>query len=258
MSGLAAFQEQFARALLDAEAPPGDAVRALCVQPGIAVYRNTVFKACIDALQASYPGVARLVGEEWFRAAAAEFVRANPPRVPMLHEYGEEFPAFVAGLESARELPYLYAVARLDWLWAQCHAARGGEALGAARIAALATADLGDLRLRPHAAARWAWFDEVPARTIWSRNRIADAGEARDMLWRGEGVLLTRPAAAVEWRALERAECRFLDACAEGRMLSEAAAAALQGDPTVDLSAAMARFLDAGAFAAEPGTELAP
>ena len=33
-------------------------------QPAFAVYRNTVMKACIDALQANYPAVTRLVSEE--------------------------------------------------------------------------------------------------------------------------------------------------------------------------------------------------
>ena len=41
-------------------------------------------KGCIDALQANYPAVTRLVGEEWFRAAAAVYVRQAPPTNPML------------------------------------------------------------------------------------------------------------------------------------------------------------------------------
>ena len=70
---LTTFQDGFAAALLP---PPGAApahpawLDALLAQPGFAVYRNTVLKGCIDALQASYPTVCALVGEEWFRAAA--------------------------------------------------------------------------------------------------------------------------------------------------------------------------------------------
>ena len=45
---------------------------------GIAVYRNTSIKGRIDALEANYPTVSRLVGTEWFRAAAREFVEAEP------------------------------------------------------------------------------------------------------------------------------------------------------------------------------------
>ena len=42
----------------------------------------------IDALQSNYPAVARLVGEEWFRAAAAVYVRQTIPVEPSLLRYG--------------------------------------------------------------------------------------------------------------------------------------------------------------------------
>ena len=62
---LETFQDGFANALLALE-PSVDCAPELAylvAQPGFAVYRNTVMKGCIDALQANYPAVARLVGE---------------------------------------------------------------------------------------------------------------------------------------------------------------------------------------------------
>ena len=91
---LAAFQDRFVRTLLDPELP---------APPAFAVYRNTVIKGCIDALQGNYPTVARLVGDEWFRAAALRFVREHPPRAPMLVEYGEGFSAFLETFPPAAE-----------------------------------------------------------------------------------------------------------------------------------------------------------
>ena len=61
MGALAAFQNTFAAALLAPE--PATVWSALARQPGFAVYRNTVMKGCIDALQANYPAVARIAGE---------------------------------------------------------------------------------------------------------------------------------------------------------------------------------------------------
>lgn len=88
MNALAQFQDDFAQALLLPDAPLSLAIAAMAAQPGFAVYRNTVMKGCIDALQANYVCVARLVGEEWFRAAAAVFVHAHPPVQPTLLHYG--------------------------------------------------------------------------------------------------------------------------------------------------------------------------
>ena len=91
---LSAFQDGFSAALLGhAEHSPW--LSALESQPGFAVYRNTVLKGCIDALQASYPTVCQLVGTDWFRAAAAVYARVQPPRDGLLMDYGDGFAHFL-------------------------------------------------------------------------------------------------------------------------------------------------------------------
>lgn len=219
-------------------------------QPGFAVYRNTVMKACIDALQTNYRSVARLVGEEWFRAAAAIYVRANLPRHPTLLDYGSDFADFLSGFEPAGELPYLPGVARLDRLWTEAHAARDEAPVDPSAIARLSTDELARAVLRPHAATRWAWFDEHPIRTIWSRNREPDAAhDLSEIEWRAEGVLITRLRDSIASVKVGAAGCAFLDACAAGRTLADAAAAALAAEPAAELSQLMAQLLESGAFA---------
>lgn len=123
---LSTFQDGVAAALMPQGAHPADTapwLSALRSQPGFAVYRNTVHKACIDALQANYPTVCALVGEEWFRAAAGLFVQARPPTDGRLMAYGEGFAHFLQGFEAAAGLPYLPAVARLDRCWTESHLA---------------------------------------------------------------------------------------------------------------------------------------
>lgn len=244
---LGRFQDGFARALLavDEAAPPG--VATLVGQPAFAVYRNTVAKACIDALQANYPAVNRLVGDEWMRAAAAVYARKSLPGLPMLLEYGADFADFLTRFEPAAELPYLPGVARLDRCWTEAHVAATEDPLNAAAIAQLAEGNFFRLRLQPHAAARWAWCAEAPAYTIWSRNR-SDEHDDTEIDWHGEGALLTRPRDVVMWCALDRAGCSFLDACAAGGTVAEAAQAALDIDRKADLSRLIVTLLDAGAF----------
>jgi hypothetical protein len=244
---LARFQDAFAHALLAPEAGPASSVVALTAQPAFAVYRNTVMKGCIDALQANYSTVARLVGEEWFRAAAALYVRETLPADPTLLRYGASFADFVARFEPAAELPYLPGVARLDRLWTEAHAAPDETALDPAAVAALAPDDLACVIVRPHAAARWAWFEEGPIHTIWSRNRT-DSTPDGDIDWRPEGALLARPRDTVKWQALDAAGCAFLDACAAGGTLDRAAQAALEVQENADLAQLMSTLLVSGAF----------
>ncbi len=245
-AALSRFQDAFARALFD-ESGAG-ALASLTAQPGFAVYRNTVMKGGIDALQANYPSVHRLVGDDWFCAAAAVYVRAHLPRVPTLLEYGEDFAAFLAGFEPAAALPYLPGVAKLDRCWTEAHIAPDEEPLAPACVARLGALELGACRLRPHASARWAFFEDAPVATLWRSNRHDGGAAMTTMRWRGEGLLLVRPQACVEAVDLDGAGCAFMTACADGVVLADAAARSLEIDPDTDFSALMARLLGAGAF----------
>jgi hypothetical protein len=250
-TALSQFQDSFAQALL---APPEDAshdARALVNQPGFSVYRNTVMKAGIDALQANFPTVLRLVGEDWFRAAAARHVRTSPPRDARLLLYGADFPGFLRGFAPAAVLPYLGGVAQLDRCWTEAHAAADAVVLAPEAITKLAPEQLATRVLTPHPAARWAWFAEQPVYTIWQRNR-AGVNEGAALAWVGEGALLTRSGGEVRWAAVGAAGCAFMDACAAGQPLVLAAEQALAREPGVDLSLMMATLLDAGAFCHTP------
>jgi hypothetical protein len=246
-SSLSRFQDGFAAALFAGQPEDEFEGAALMRQPGFAVYRNTVMKGCIDALQANYPSVTRLVGEEWFRAAAAIYVRAHLPQDARMLYYGAGFAEFLDGFEPAAELPYLADVARLDRLWTEAHVAPDQPSLEPAAIADLAPTELADVVLHPHPAACWAWFDNQPVFTIWRRNREALEDDS-EIDWRGEGALLTRMQGAVAWVELDKAGCHFLDCCKAGRTLAEAAAAALAVRPDADLASLLSSVLAAGAF----------
>ena len=243
---LASFQAEFVAALF-----PGQPSSAIAAQPAFTVYRNTVMKGCIDALAANFPSVVRLVGDEWFRAAAAVHVVAKPPRDARLLSYGEDFPGFLASFEPAQALPYLADVARLDRFWTEAHTAVDAPAIDTGWLAALAPDALGALRLAPHPAARWQWFDDAPIFSIWQRNRAGD-GLAHDLAWQGEGALLSRPGDTVDACAANRGDCAFMDACAAGGSLGDAAAAALAAQPDTDLAGLLARLLRAGALIHAP------
>ncbi|MEJ8848148.1 DNA-binding domain-containing protein [Variovorax rhizosphaerae] len=246
---LGTFQAGLAAALLDL-----DAKVELASQPAFAVYRNTVMKGCVDALEANYPSVARLVGSDWFRAAAAVHVAARPPQDGRMLTYGAAFADFLAGFEPAGDLPYLAGVARLDRSWTQAHTAADADAIDGAWLAGLSPEALGNVRVAPHPAARWHWFPDAPIYTIWQRNRSA-SDSTDEIEWQGEGALLTRPRDAVIWREASLADCAFLDACARGMSLADAAVAAVTAQADADIADLLAGLLRAGALVVAPSTE---
>lgn len=246
---LSVFQDGFSAALLG-PAAPAPWLSALESQPGFAVYRNTVLTGFVDALQASYPTVCQLVGEDWFRAAAAVYARTQPPGDGRLVGYGAGFSDFLAGFAPAAGLPYLPAVARLDRCWTECHLAADATAAGRDDLAQQVRENLPQAQLRPHPAARWSWCDAHPAYALWQCHREGVA--LPDTLdWVGDGGLLTRPLADVTWRPLSRVGMAFLDACARGLALEEAATSALGFPPAADpedFAALLGTLLDAGAL----------
>lgn len=93
-----------------------------------AVYRNNVIVSLIDALADTFPVTQALVGEAFFRAMAGQFVRAHPPRSPVLTLYGDLFPSYVCDFAPASALPYLGDLARLEVGYVQTyHAAEEGS-----------------------------------------------------------------------------------------------------------------------------------
>lgn len=250
---LARFQNDFLLALYhpgSASSTPSS-VAALVAQPGFAVYRNTILKGCIDALEANFPVVARLVGSAWFRAAALPYVQAVPPSSVMLMDYGVDFPDFLADFGPARELPYLPGVARLDRCWTEAHMAADACALDPDALRALPAEALGELRLRPHPATRWAWHADQPVYAIWCANR-EDRSLDENLPWIGDGALLSRAGhdGAVRWQAAGPGLCAFLDACASDQPLADAAQAALRVQPELDLTHLLADLITVGALTA--------
>lgn len=79
------------------------------------VYRNNVFVSLIDALADIFPVTQMLVGEDFFRAMAREYVQLNPPRTPIISHYGENFSEHVRHFEAAKSLPFLGDLVALEY-----------------------------------------------------------------------------------------------------------------------------------------------
>lgn len=251
---LAEFQNGFANGLigeqtyLDAAHP----MAAVFSQPGFTVYRNTVLKACVDALASNYPAILKLVGEQWFRAAATIYASHNLPTTPTLLYYGASFADFLRDFEPAADLPYLAGVAQLDRYWSEAHGAADGTPVLAESLALLSPERVTETAFKPHPSARWAWFADKPIATLWQRNTdrpgVMLENQNDELDWCAEGMLIVRPHDSVIAMPLQLSGCTFLDACGQGQPLGEAATIALTTDPSTDISQQLAVLLQAGAL----------
>lgn len=242
----------FAGALLDPGRPvPGGLVVPI---PGkdsaarrkrrLAVYRNNVVVSLIDALASTFPAVEKLVGEDFFRAAAREFVRARPPRSAVLHDYGDEFPAFLASFPPAAGVPWLADIARLERAWLRAfHAADAEPAtIDILRDVPADTLDAVRFRLHPSLALVTSAF---PVVTIWAETTGRTPHAANFDLNRSETALIVRPRLDVEVRALPPAAATFVAALLAGATAGEATDAG-RAHPDFDLATHLAGLFDIG------------
>lgn len=246
LADLTRYQDDFI-ALAFHGAPPAPSVADLAAQPGFAVYRNTLLKGCIDNLAANFPTVMQLVGAPWFRSAALAYASTAAPTSVSLFDYGATFPAFLAQLPAASDLPYLAGVASLDRLWVECHTAADAPPLSATALASLPPEALGMACLSPHPATRWLTSNAHPCGAIWRAHREQRA-YAPASPWGGDSMLLTRIDHAVHWHAIDAGTAALLDACADGCALQDAAAHALAVQPGLDVAASLSILLQSLAF----------
>ena len=191
-----------------------------------------------------FPVVEKIVGEEFFAAMARVFVLKQLPRSPLLAAYGDNFPAFIAAFEPARELPYLADVARLEAARTRAYHAADATPVGTDHFAALDTDVVGGIRIDLHPSTEIV-RSPYPIVTIWAMNsgehELAPIEE-----WRGEDALVSRTYLEVEVRALPPGGAVFLLALAAGSALGEAAQAGIADDPNFDLTGNLAGLVGSG------------
>ncbi len=251
MPTLRELQRAFGRALID---PGAVDVATFVMAEGIPaarrvqVYRNNVYANLGGALEAVYPVVRRLTGEEFFRSAVKAYVRAVPSRSGDLHAYGASFPERLAQLPELSELGYLADVARLEWAYHQVFHAADALPLSLASLAGVPADRWHTVRFALHPASALL-HSPYPLLRIWQVNQEDWAGEQTVSLDEGgDDILVRRQGGNVELMRLSPAEYRLLAAFGHGGSLEQAVTEALQGDPEFDVGASLHKHLQLGTF----------
>lgn len=243
-------QSPFAAALLAPEAalPPAVVQSGASAKRRFDVYRNNVTSSLIEALKASFPVVCKLVGDDFFKAAATLYVRQEPPRSPLLFRYGGSFADFLDGFPPAASVPYLGDVARLEWAWLQAYHAEDRAPLTIQALAELPQESLQDLRFALHPSfallsSRW------PVVSLWAAVRQQTDKPDIDMTL-GEETAVLRPGDDVTVQLLPEGGYAFLAAVAAGRTLGAAAQQAGERHAGFDLAHHLQGLFALGAVAA--------
>ncbi|MGY6275640.1 HvfC/BufC N-terminal domain-containing protein [Methylomonas sp. MgM2] len=240
-------QREFCRSLLSGQAAVSCGIRRNGVEPEqrLAIYRNNTEAGLAEALRNVYPVLDKLVGDAFFRALARDFIRAKPPRSPVLSAYGGDLPEFLASYPGLGALPYLPDVARLEWAWHEAYHAADGKSLDPAALARLDSAAYDSLGFELHPSARLLASD-FPIARIWQANQKPGDHDTIRLDEGGCRLLVFRPDRQIRMWPLDGADYRFLEALARRQTLVAATAQALAYQSDFDLQSALLRWLAAG------------
>jgi len=244
-----AIQAEFAKSLLKAEQPPPSVIRSSNggdPERRFSVYRNNVVVGLVRALEARFPVVLRLVGEDFFRAMAQAYVTQDPPRSPILFRYGSAFPDFIAAFPPAAEVPYLADVARLELARGRAYHAADARPLSADAFASLDADRLAVTGVRFHPSVE-ILTSPFPVVSIWRAHQ--QQGEPRLANFEAEAALVLRPDLDVEVHLLPRGGYQFLSALQQGASLARAATIAAAEAPTFHAVKNLSVLIEARAVA---------
>lgn len=246
MLALRELQMRFVDALFGGDAEGVAAhISANGVQPveRLDIYRNNLHEGFIKALAIGFPVIARLVGADYFRQLAMQFLHAHPSRAGNLHHIGGPFPQYLRERFAESEYAYLGDVAALEWAHEEAMLAADAEPIVADALAEVDPARYEELRFHLHPACGLV-RSGFPIVRIWRANQPDPAAEETiDLGSGGESVLVLRTPECIEFHRLRAGDFAALEAFARGANLGAALEAAQAADITFDLGAALRHFM---------------
>lgn len=247
MPSLHELQRAFAGALLFGETADIEPhVLANGVEPTarLRIYRNNTRENFLATLRAAYPVLERLVGADYFRQLALDYLQRFPSPSGDLQHLGERLVTYLERRFAAGdEYAYFIDVARLEWAYQEVLVAAEHAPLDLGPLQAIDPGDYANLRLELHPAVRLV-ESAYPVLTIWSANQAGCTSEETiDLRQGGEHVLVQRTRDAVELVRLRQPDFAFLAAIAAGDTLISAAEAAACAEAEFDLGPVLRRYV---------------
>lgn len=236
MTSLAQQQQLLLEALL--AWPAGDAMKNIAIHAqdtrarGLKVYQANGHALAQSALQAAYPVVAQLVGDEGFADLARALWHAQPATRGDMACWGGGLADFLQNSAQLQDEPYLPDVARVEWALHQCSGAKDAEP-DMTTLALLTTLEPEhvQLLLAPGCAV---------VRSVWPVASIVGAHLEANPSLQEAGAQLRRGEAqdTVVWRAGLRPRARLAQPgeanLLHGLMKGESLGQALDATPELD------------------------
>jgi len=225
---------------------------------GLSIYADAYLTRLVECLAASFPVLARAIGDEAFAALAVDYLRAVPPSSPNLADLGGRFADHLAATrpedsgDSGHWGAFLVDLARFERALEEVFdgpGAEGGAALAPEALSALSPEAWASARLVCNPALRLLDFG-FPVDDFWGSVRGLDEGTTPPSppAASEQFVALCRREHVVRRLVLEPKEHAWLAGLAQGQSVGAAVAALVGHLDESALERWFARWMTEGLF----------
>ncbi len=213
---------------------------------GVEVYRNNYRGNLHDTLAGAYPVIRLLVGEDFFRLLAKQYIECHPSRSGNLHRYGSEMAEFLSHFEKTQHLVYLPDMARLEWATNHAYFAANVPPFDLDRLATVATESYPNLRWRLHPSCTLL-TSAYPIAAIWQAHQDGEPTDFHiDLDSGGDSFLVVRNGLRVKIVSIAPASHHCLVQLQQDITMGAATEATLSAYPDFDLAATLRQWLAQG------------
>jgi hypothetical protein len=201
-------QDAFQRYLLKGDTEIGAHVvgtQRVPVEIRLSIYGDGYRLRLIEALAATYPVLAELLGEADFQALGVRYVNANESTFPSIRYYGDKLADFLAAHADYERAPILAELARWEWAMAAVFDAADAEPIDTGVFSQVAPEDWSELRFQWSPSVQVLELEwNVPElwKAVTENTERPDPGLKPDrgswVLWRRDLQIYFRPLANEE------------------------------------------------------------
>ena len=198
------------------------------------IYQHNIEANIINLLRDIYPLTVKLIGDDFFRQTAKEYMINYPSRSGNLHDYGEYFGLFLMGYQPLKDYPYISEVAQFEW---NCHSiffAADRPAANLQLLADIPSNQYHQLQFMLHPASCLMQY-RYPLLSIIDLCKGEFDGTI-DISAGGGNLLIFRKDFDMRLIALENDEYIFLSTLSETQSIETALERALHNNPHFELS----------------------
>ena len=208
----------------------------------LGIYGDGYVSRLLEALEANFPILSKLLGEEDFGALGTAYVRSHDSPFFSIRYYGDGLAGFLAADPAYSGAAVLADLARWEWAMTEVFDAADAEPIGTDALARVAPEDWAGLRFDWHPSVRrlaLAWN----APQIWKS--VSDDAEPPEFAFSAEPVewLLWRQDLRTYFRSLQPAEVAALEAARAGQSFGELCAVLSEEIGEAEAPAKAAGFL---------------